>query len=53
VVELRQLASHGDRKLRRKAYEKELELWKSHELAFAAALNGVKGQSLTVESRRN
>jgi oligoendopeptidase F len=53
LVELRQLASHEDRAVRKKAYEKELALWETHEIAFAAALNGVKGQALTVEARRH
>lgn len=53
VIELRALATSADRETRKKAYEAELSVWKEHELAFAYALNGIKGTSLSLEARRN
>ncbi|MDC7225368.1 MAG: M3 family oligoendopeptidase [Spirochaetales bacterium] len=52
-VELRALADNPDESVRRKAFEKEIELWKSIEVPMAFALNGVKGASNSVNSRRN
>ncbi|MDR2796594.1 MAG: M3 family oligoendopeptidase, partial [Spirochaetaceae bacterium] len=52
VTELRSLANSGDRELRRRAYEAELEAWKAVEIPMAAALNGVKGFAITVDRRR-
>jgi len=53
VIQLRALAFHADPEVRRRAFEKELELWKQSEKALAAALNGIKGTSLTLSARRN
>ena len=53
VVELRSLAMHKDRAIRRKAYEKELDAWKSMEIPLAAALNGVKGFAVILDERRH
>ncbi len=52
VVELRSLAFDGDRHVRRRAWELELEAWKHVETPLAFALNGVKGATVTVNSRR-
>jgi len=52
VVELRALAYDPDRDVRRRAWEKELEAWKSVEVPIAFALNGVKGATNTVNGRR-
>jgi oligoendopeptidase F len=52
VTELRGLGSDPDRNIRKQAWEKELECWKSVETPMAAALNGVKGFSHTLNSRR-
>lgn len=52
TVELRALAFSPDRETRRKAYQKELALWKEYEIPFAAALNGVKGTAATLNRRR-
>lgn len=52
VIELRTLATSEDRNLRKKAYDAEISVWKEHEVAFAAALNGVKGSCITLEKRR-
>ena len=53
VIELRALATNADREIRRKAYEAELSVWKEHEIAFAYALNSIKGTCLSLEQRRN
>ncbi|MDR1362711.1 MAG: M3 family oligoendopeptidase [Spirochaetaceae bacterium] len=52
VTELRSLANCGYRTLRRSAYNAELEVWKAIEIPMAAALNGVKGCAITVDTRR-
>jgi len=52
VTELRQLAYHPDRSIRRRAFDLEKGAWQSAETAFAAALNGVKGHSVTLNRRR-
>ena len=52
VVELRNMATDGDRAIRKRAFEKELELLEIHEEAFAAALNGVKGATISLNARR-
>jgi len=41
-----------DPEVRRRAYEAELAAWKTVEEPLAAALNGVKGATLTLERRR-
>lgn len=53
VVELRSLAMHSDRAVRQKAYETELDAWKSMEIPLAAALNGVKGFTVILDERRH
>jgi pepF/M3 family oligoendopeptidase len=52
VSALRDLAFHPDRSVREKAYHAELGAWASMEQPLAAALNGVKGWALSVDSRR-
>ncbi len=52
VTQLRSLALDADRDVRKKAWECETAAWKSAEVSFAAALNGVKGSSVTLNSRR-
>lgn len=52
IVELRALAHHPDRSVRRTAYRLELETWQRNEIAFAAAINGVKGTSVTLNTAR-
>ncbi|RKX74575.1 MAG: peptidase M3 [Spirochaetes bacterium] len=52
VTELRELAHHEDRKIREKAYRLELDAWKSTEIPLAFSLNGVKGFSVILNSRR-
>jgi len=52
MVELRNLAYDPERSVRQKAYKLELELWKNYEIPLAAALNGVKGTVITLNTRR-
>jgi pepF/M3 family oligoendopeptidase len=52
VVALRDLARSPDRDIRDRAYRAELSAWKAVEIPLAAALNGVKGQAITLDSRR-
>ena len=52
VIQLRALAFEKDRAVRERAFKAELSVWKRHEIAFAYALNGVKGTSLTLDKRR-
>ena len=51
-TQLRGYAFSPDRELRRIAFERETALWKEHAPAFAAALNGVKGTTITLDGRR-
>ncbi len=46
------LRSNPSEMMRRRGYEAELEAWKSVEETLAACLNGVKGESGTLETRR-
>ena len=52
-VQLRAMADSPDERTREKAWKKELELWKTIEVPMAFALNGIKGASNAVNSRRN
>jgi len=52
VVELRNLAFDPDRTVREKAFNLELSIWKSVEIPMAAALNGVKGTTNSLNARR-
>lgn len=52
VVQLRALAFDPDREIRRRAYQLELEAWQSVEIPLAFAINGVKGFSDILNTRR-
>ena len=52
VTELRAMAFDPDRRVRKKAWEEEIAAWKGAEISFAAALNGVKGTTATLNERR-
>jgi oligoendopeptidase F len=52
VVQLRSLAHHRDREVRRKAFEEELALWRQMETPLAHAINGVKGFAVVLDRRR-
>ena len=46
------LHSHADDAVRRRAYEAELQAWKSVEEPLAACMNGIKGTVNTLDKRR-
>ena len=50
--ELRNDAYSSDPELRKESYLEELELLKQNEIAFAACLNNLKGETLTLNKRR-
>jgi pepF/M3 family oligoendopeptidase len=52
VIALRDLAHSPDRAVRKRAYDAEIAAWKSVEIPMAAALNGVKGQAVSLDKRR-
>ncbi len=52
VTQLRSLAFDADRNVRKRAWEEECAAWKGAEVSFAAALNGVKGTTVTLNTRR-
>jgi pepF/M3 family oligoendopeptidase len=52
ITALRDLAHSPDRAIRERAYRAELSAWKTVEIPLAAALNGVKGTSITLDRRR-
>lgn len=49
---LRALSEHRDRDVRRRAWEAETRLWEGSALPVTAALNGVKGETITLTGRR-
>ncbi len=53
LTELRALAFSPDRSVRKKGFEKELELLKREEIPLCFALNGVKGSALTLYKKRS
>ncbi len=52
VTALINLRSHPDEDTRRRAYEAENKLWDSVKETLAACMNGVKGQTNTLDKRR-
>ncbi|MBN1373239.1 MAG: M3 family oligoendopeptidase [Anaerolineaceae bacterium] len=46
------LHSHPEEEVRRRAYEAELKAWKTVEGTLCAAMNGVKGEAITLNRRR-
>ncbi|MFA7128292.1 MAG: M3 family oligoendopeptidase [Sphaerochaeta sp.] len=52
VIELRNEAFNADRSIRKKAFEKEISIWKMFEIPFASSLNGVKGATLSLDKKR-
>ena len=52
MSEVRALAMHSDRRVRKAAYEAELIAWESVSIPFAAALNGVKGYQGILHRKR-
>jgi oligoendopeptidase F len=49
---VRNMAHDPDRDVRRRAYQAELDAWRTVTTPLAAALNGIKGESNTVLARR-
>jgi pepF/M3 family oligoendopeptidase len=49
---VRNLASDPDRDVRRRAYEAELDTWRKVAVPIAAALNSIKGETNTLETKR-
>jgi oligoendopeptidase F len=52
ISAVRALATHADRETRRRAFEAELEAWKTIALPCAAAMNSIKGAQRTLRERR-
>ncbi|MBK5200093.1 MAG: M3 family oligoendopeptidase [Spirochaetaceae bacterium] len=52
VTDLRSFAYSPDRIIRKEAFDKELEVLINNKVAYAAALNGVKGATLTLDKER-
>ncbi len=52
IAAVRGLASHADAATRKAAYDAEMEAWPRVTSVCAAAMNGVKGESNTVNRRR-
>lgn len=46
------LHSHPDENVRHRAYEAEMNAWKTVEEPLAAAMNGIKGTAITLDKRR-
>lgn len=53
MSEIRNLAMNPDRDVRQRAFEAEINAWKQWETPVAAALNGVKGEHVTLARRRH
>ena len=51
--ELRNDAYSPEQKVRKSSYEKEIALLKANRIAFAAALNNLKGETVTLNKRRS
>ena len=51
--ELRNDAYSADPQIRRQSYEAEISLLKENRIALAAALNNLKGETITLNKRRN
>lgn len=52
MSDVRNLAQNADRDIRQRAYAAEIAAWKQWETPIAAALNGVKGEHVTVSEKR-
>jgi len=52
VTQLRALAFSKNRKIRKKAFKKEIKAWKKVEIPLAYALNGIKGTGIIINKRR-
>lgn len=52
MSQIRNLAHHADRDVRRRAYDAELAAWERASVPLAAALNSIKGQVVALTRRR-
>lgn len=52
MSEVRNLAFHEEQEARRRGYEAELAAWQANAVPFAAALNSIKGEGITLQRRR-
>lgn len=52
MSEVRNVAMDPDREVRKRAFEAEVAAWKQWETPIAAALNGVKGEHVTLAAHR-
>lgn len=52
ITAVRNLAMHPDEAVRKAAYEAELRAWETHQIPLAAALNGYKGEVVTLNRKR-
>lgn len=52
MTAIRNLAFEEARETRQRAYEVELATWEAHAMPIATALNSIKGQMLTLSTRR-
>lgn len=52
MSDVRNLANHADRDVRKRAYEAEVAAWKQWETPIAGALNGVKGEHVTISEKQ-
>ena len=52
ATQLRAFAFSKNRKIRKKAFRKEIKAWKSVEISLAYALNGIKGTGIILNKRR-
>lgn len=52
MSDVRNLANDPDRDVRRRAFEAEVAAWKQWDTPMAAALNGVKGEHVTISEKQ-
>ncbi len=52
MSDVRNLANDPDREIRRRAFVAEVEAWQQWQTPLAAALNGVKGEHVTLSKKR-
>lgn len=52
VTALLNMTTHSDGDVRKRAFETELVIWKQNQEPLAAALNGIKGEVITLNKRR-
>lgn len=53
ISQLRNYYNHSNREIRKKAYRKEIEIFKEYEYIFSRILNSVKWDSVVISKKRN